>query len=226
MSRPTRCGHRAPGGCGRRAPGGCGHRAPGGCGRRAPGGCGGSPGFSLVEVLVALVILSIGLLGLAKIQALAFASTGTASLRSLAALEASSMATAMRTGRNYWSAPPANLTITTSGTTITASDATLGIIANCLYSSNATACTPAQMAAYDLQQWVNWLNTGLLPNPTASISCPTPAVAGSPVGCSIQITWTERNVAVNAQAASANAAASAAGTSAMAAPTYTLYVEP
>ena len=82
------------------------------------------------------------------------------------------------------------------------------------------------MAAFDLQQWSGFLASGLLPNPTATISCPTPAVATTPVGCTIQLSWTERNAAINAQGAAANAAAAAAGTTAMAAPTYTLYVEP
>jgi type IV pilus assembly protein PilV len=181
-------------------------------------------GFSLIEVLVALVIIAVGMLGLAKLQALAYASTGTASLRSLAALEASSLAAAMRADRLYWSAPPAALAVTFAGTAITSSDAALTGTTSCLHASNATPCTAAQVAAYDLQQWITTLNTGMLPNPTAAISCPTP-VAG-PIACSIQISWAERSVAVNAQAASVNVAAASAGTSAMAAPTYTLYVEP
>ena len=43
-------------------------------------------GFSLVEVLVSLVVVSVGLLGLAKMESLAIASTGVASSRSLAAI--------------------------------------------------------------------------------------------------------------------------------------------
>ena len=60
-------------------------------------------GFTLVEVLVALIIIGVGMLGIAKIQALAYASTGTAALRALAALEASSLAASMRANRGYWS---------------------------------------------------------------------------------------------------------------------------
>lgn len=183
-----------------------------------------SRGFSLIEVLVALVIIAVGMLGLAKLQALAYASTGTASLRSLAALEASSLAASMRADRLYWSVPPAALLVTVAGNAITSSDAALTGTTSCLHSANGTPCTAAQVAAYDLQQWVTTLNTGMLPNPTATISCPTPAAG--PVGCSIQIIWAERTVAVNAQAASVNASAASAGTSAMAAPTYTLYLEP
>ncbi len=61
-----------------------------------------SQGFSLVEVMVALVVLSIGLLGIAKMQALSLSSTTIASMRSLAALEASSLAAAMHENRGYW----------------------------------------------------------------------------------------------------------------------------
>jgi type IV pilus assembly protein PilV len=59
-------------------------------------------GFTLLEVMVALVITSIGLLGIAKIQALAYASTGTASMRSLVALQAAGLAAAMHADRGYW----------------------------------------------------------------------------------------------------------------------------
>ena len=61
-------------------------------------------GFSLVEVMVALVICSIGLLGLAKLEALALSSTGVASGRALASLEASSLAAAMHANPGYWAA--------------------------------------------------------------------------------------------------------------------------
>jgi len=45
--------------------------------------CAREQGFTLVEVLVALLVTAVGLLGIAKIQALAYASTGSASVRSL-----------------------------------------------------------------------------------------------------------------------------------------------
>ena len=40
-------------------------------------------GFTLIEVLVALIVTCIGLLGIAKLQALVYANTGSASTRSL-----------------------------------------------------------------------------------------------------------------------------------------------
>src|SRR5258708_32297597 len=83
-------------------------------------------GFTLVEVLVALSIIAVGMLGLAKIQALAYASTGIAGSQSLAALQASSLVSAMRANRNYWSTVATPFTFTVAaGTITTASDNTL-----------------------------------------------------------------------------------------------------
>src|ERR1700678_1427642 len=56
-------------------------------------------GFTLLEVMVAVVVTAIGLLGIAKIQALAYASTTTASVRSLVALQASGLAASMHADR-------------------------------------------------------------------------------------------------------------------------------
>jgi len=174
----------------------------------------GASGFSLIEVLIALIIIAVGMLGLAKIQALAYTSTGTASLRSLAALEASSFASAMHANRSYWSPNPVlttALTITITGTTIVPSDAALSAMPNCAVVG--TPCSAANLAAYDLQKWVGDLNA-LLPNLQATVNCPVP-LAG-PMECTIQLTWNETQVAINAQAQG----------NSLAAPTYTLYVAP
>jgi len=175
-------------------------------------------GFSLIEVLVALIIIGVGMLGIAKIQAMAYASTGTASLRSLAAIEASSLAAAMRANRNYWTAPLTPLTITVTGATYpnppTVSPSVAGPV--CTYTAT---CTAAQLANYDLSTWATNINT-VLPSVTATVSCPTPVPdAGGltpPVGCTIQLSWAERNPGTNAQST---------GTT-MTSPTYTLYVVP
>jgi type IV pilus assembly protein PilV len=173
-------------------------------------------GFSLIEVLVALVIIGVGMLGIAKIQALAYSSTATASLRSLAAIEASSLAAAMRANQNYWTTAGATApqTISIVGPTVVAStDATLiGTNAAC---GAATFGSPAALAAYDVQCWAQSINT-LLPGETATVSCSPNVTASYPVGCSIQVTWLERYTGINAQSQ---------GTT-MASPVYTVYVEP
>jgi type IV pilus assembly protein PilV len=163
-------------------------------------------GFTLVEVLVALIIIAVGMLGLAKIQALAYASTGIAGSQSIAALQASSLVSAMRANRSYWSTVANNFSFTyTAGTVSSPNDATL---TNTTYTCTA-ACTPPQVAAHDLTAWTAAL-AGVLPKPTATISCPTPA------GCSIQIDWVENNVSVNSQTQG----------NALQRPTYTVFVVP
>jgi type IV pilus assembly protein PilV len=181
-------------------------------------------GFSLVEVMVALVITGVGMLGLAKIQGLAYASTGNASQRSLAALEASSLVSAMRANRNYWSATATPLTVNISAGTpnptvsVAAGDATLANTTYiCTYQTTGTSapCSTAQLAASDLYQWAKTLNT-LLPGVSATIDCTTPTTGAAVIGCTIQVNWTERNETINTQSQGI----------ALAAPTYTLYVVP
>jgi len=172
-------------------------------------------GFSLIEVLVALVIIGVGMLGIAKIQALSYASTGTAAQRSIAAILASSISSAMRANRAYWSVQAATaqqtITITNGSFTPAPTDAVLSSTPTCVSSS----CTPQLLAAYDLHQWATAL-TGALPNSTGTINCYPPAATNYPVGCTILLTWSERSIGLNTQSQ---------GTT-MVGPDYTLYVEP
>jgi len=170
-------------------------------------------GFTLIEVLVALIIIAVGMLGIAKIQALAYASTGTASLRSLAAIEASSLGSAMRVNRGYWAVAPQPLTITIAHATFSATDGALNGLNVC--TAPALACTPSALASADLQTWATALDKAL-PNVQGTISCPPAgAPVSQPIGCTIQIQWSERNTAINTQSLATT----------MAVPTYTLYVE-
>ncbi len=183
---------------------------------RAPG----SLGFSLVEVMVALVVIAVGLLGIAKMQALALASTTSASMRSLAALEATSLAASMHADRDYWdNSPP--VTINVAGASVTSTTGGFPVAgADCLAPGYTTTsmCTTTQLASYDLEQWATALNY-LLPNVTAKISCP--ADQTPPLSCTILISWSENAVAINSQEATASTTTEAFQT-----PTYTLYVEP
>ena len=200
-----------------------------------------SRGFSLLEVMVSVIVICVGLLGIAKLQALALSNTTSSRLRALAAIEAAGMASAMHSNRQYWgNAPPPNVTVT--GTTVTSSDGALqtaaaaGNAGTVCMSPTATAasgpaCGAVQLAAFDLVRWTNSL-TALLPNPApnpiATISCP-PTVGGGPASCTIRVSWNEQAVAINAQQAGAAAQCTAqaqAGAQCFEVPTYTLYVEP
>ena len=179
----------------------------------------GTRGFTLLEVMVALVITAVGLLGIAKIQALAYASTGSASLRSLVALQASSLAASMHANRNYWAAGAAPVPLTVTGLTI--GDATLqGDTTNCIA---AAPCLPATLAAFDLHRYAFALNS-MMPgsNPITTITCPALPL---PISCTIQVTWGEHAVSINKESAAATVQSKSA-TPGTFAPTYTLYVEP
>jgi type IV pilus assembly protein PilV len=172
----------------------------------------GQRGFSLVEVMVALVVMSIGMLGIAKMQAAALSNTAVASTRSLAAIEASSLAASMHANRGYWSSPAVAPSITLRGGIVTPNVAPLP---NCM----AAACLPAGLAQYDLQDWTTAAGQVLPPDYIATITC-TPTV--TPPNCTIQIQWAEKSVAVNkdGQAQATNTAL------AINLPKYELYVEP
>jgi type IV pilus assembly protein PilV len=167
-------------------------------------------GFSLVEVMVALVVLAVGLLGIAKMQALALSSTTSARTRSLAALEAGSLASTMRADRTYWANVTVDPFVTFSAGKITAtSDAALQLNATC-------PCTPPQIAFGDLSAWVADLNLQL-PNAQGTVRCPLPPTGAppTPVSCAISLNWNEKQVVSNAQQTTAATTIN-----------YALYVEP
>ncbi|HSZ10152.1 MAG TPA: type IV pilus modification protein PilV [Steroidobacteraceae bacterium] len=179
-------------------------------------------GFTLLEVMVALIITAIGMLGIAKIQALAYASTGSASIRSLVALQAAGLAASMHANRGYWAsgAAPVLITITGTSTSTTISDTTLNTTATtanfCVAGSGNTPCLGPTMAAFDLHTYSLALNSMLgNSNPVTTITCPI----AIPINCTIQVTWNEKAVSINNQ--------SVAGTTQTTfAPNYTLFVEP
>jgi type IV pilus assembly protein PilV len=180
----------------------------------------GAKGFSLIEVMVAVIVLCVGLLGIARMQSLALSSTTVASQRGLAAIEAASLAATMHENRGYWTGgDPSNATINIQGTTYTYTNGAVALqgAGNPSCTSVATPCTPAALAAYDLQNWAPQLQA-ILPNAIAIIQCGQL----TPVSCLITISWSENAVAMNSQ----EAAAETAGQATMQNPTYMLYVEP
>jgi type IV pilus assembly protein PilV len=191
-------------------------------------------GFTLVEVMVAVVVICVGLLGIAKMQALALSNTTTSRLRALAALEAASLAAAMHSNRQYWATVPPQ-TITLTGVAIASSDAALaaqatadmGNLTACVGNNSGIAvCNALQLAAYDVANWTTDLNN-LLPKPAATIACP-PVAGLVPPSCTIQICWQERAVGATQQevAAGAPPACNAGAAPNLQLPTYMLYVEP
>jgi type IV pilus assembly protein PilV len=169
-----------------------------------------SSGFSLVEVMVALIIICVGLLGIAKLEALMLSSTGTSRVRALVALQAASLADTMHADRDYWGGNstywvPASgsllLTGTASGGTTTwAGTNAPGTSPGSCYN---VVCNSEQLAQYDLGNWSTNLGT-VIPNSTSTITCSL-AVGTGLVSCQIQIQWNENTVAANKQEAAVGA---------------------
>lgn len=127
-------------------------------------------GFTLLEILVALVVLSIGLLGLAGLQAVSLSNNQVAYYRSVATQQAYDMADRIRSnvGGNY-----TNL------------DATIPVDPDCV----ANTCTPTQMVTADHSQW-NSNNQRLLPAGVGTVS----GVGGV---FTITVSWNEKTAAGN-----------------------------
>ena len=199
-----------------------------------------SRGFSLVEVMVAVIVICVGLLGIAKLQALSLSNTTTSRLRALAAIQVASVAAAMHSNRQYWGNPPNTVTVT--ATAITSTDPALQTQATTDLTSTSpgipssvcigtvgsgAACNSLQLAAFDLARWSVSL-APLLPNPTATISCP-PTPGGGPASCTVQIAWIEQAVSINKQEAAATVNQTACNNNnnpLFQCPTYMIYVEP
>lgn len=107
-------------------------------------------GFTLFEVLIALLILSIGLLGLAGLQAMGLRNNHRAYLRTQAVMQAYDMADRMR----------ANLRGVSNGDYDNITTPVPSIPA-CI-TNPPISCTPDQMAQYDSYAW-NTENASLLP---------------------------------------------------------------
>lgn len=99
-------------------------------------------GFTLVEVMIAMVVFGIGLLGLAGLQATSLMNEHSSYTRSQAVLLAYEMADRMR-------ANPDGGTDYETATTEAAADITGYSTTLC----TANPCTPANMAIYDLGGW-------------------------------------------------------------------------
>jgi len=120
-------------------------------------------GFTLIEALIALVVLSIGLLGLANLQALGLRQNNTAYQRSQATLQAYDMADRMR----------ANLTAVRDGDY---DNPTGSAHAEC---SSAAGCTTTQMAEQDFYEW-NLANAHLLRSGTGVVCIDSTPADGTP----------------------------------------------
>lgn len=172
-------------------------------------------GVSLIEVMMAVLVFSVGLIGMAGVLVMATRSNQAAYVRTQVTFLANSMADRMR----------ANTVGVWAGKYDSTNYAGITGITTC---NDASPCDPGQVAKRDQQIWVAQLKT-FLPTPQATISCdksklsfsPAPwapgvpasgstaAVAASPgqVGmrppyggiCTMTISWSERDASNQAR---------------------------
>ena len=155
-------------------------------------------GFSLLEVLIAILVFSFGLIGLAGLMIYSISSNHTAYLRTQATFLARNMADRMSANPvGMWAGNYNISSIPAAGAAIT--------------TTCATGCPPATLATHDIEVWGRQLNT-FLPAAAGTIACVTTGLAylpnGSQVGmrppyagtCTMTLSWNEASSTGGARA--------------------------
>ncbi len=119
-------------------------------------------GFTIVEVLISLLILSVGLMGLASLQVVGLQNTQGGAQRAQAAYLAYDITDRMRTNTAAVTAGSYNLAAPVPGQGQVAI-----VMVDCF--GAAANCSTAQMAAHDLGQWQTQLGA-YLNNGTGAIA--------------------------------------------------------
>lgn len=156
-------------------------------------------GFTMLEVLIALLIFSLGLVGLAALLTISVKTNHAAYLRTQATFLAQGMAERMRANPlGLWNS---QYNLNSSGGTIAVAAATTAAPAtSACTQTTAPACTYSQLAARDLTEW-QYLVSAFMPNPSVGIACTAGANVPSSAQllywppysgtCEIQIVWTD-----------------------------------
>lgn len=137
-------------------------------------------GFTLVEVLVAVLIISIGMLGVARLVLAAVTANNSAYFRTQAANLAYSILDQIRANRAAASTSPG---YKVSYGTYSSSGASPGY--TCLGAGNT--CTPTQIVQYNLYTWQQQLSASL-PDGQGQIVMNFPAGSGQ-VTATITVKW-------------------------------------
>ncbi len=104
-------------------------------------------GVGLMEVLVSLLVITIGVLGMAGLQGRSLQYNQVAYLHSQAAVLATDMLDRIRVNRS--------LAQTSDSYQVSAEDAVFTVCSEENYPENceSNSCSPVQLAAWDIQQW-------------------------------------------------------------------------
>lgn len=155
-------------------------------------------GFTMLEVLIALMIFSLGLLGMAGLLAVSVQTNHSAYLRTQATFLAQGMADRMRANNlGLWNGGGSVTKSAYDGTYDSTTAKSTGT--NCL---GANSCKWSDVVARDQAIWSNQL-VSFLPSPSAAIACKPTGTAPSgdalverpPYNgqCTITIAWNEKS---------------------------------
>lgn len=147
-------------------------------------------GFSLIEVLIALVVLAIGLLGLATLQMTSLQFNSDAYLRSQATVMAYDIADRMRSNMTGVVAGNYTVAAETNANTAVSTYAACGASGGTCDCTGTGSCSVANMATYDLGTWYDRLDKTL---PGSSAKRATIESLGSRE-FRITIKWDERDL--------------------------------
>jgi len=146
-------------------------------------------GFSLIEVLVALLVLSIGLLGLAALQTTSLKYNTDSYTRTQATLLAYDIIDRMRTNLKGVDAGSYNVTSSTAASKISAYDSCKASPTGCGCDLSGANCSASNLALFDLGEWYESLAAAL---PQASTYLATISATSRTVTVTIQ--WKDRDL--------------------------------
>ena len=149
-------------------------------------------GFTLIEVMIAVFVLSVGILGMAGMQAVSVREAQNSYFRIQADLLAADMADRMRANRED-AADELSTNYVSTG-------AALANPVSCL--GTTATCTAAQLASHDITEWQTQITNSNIPSGVGTIA----RTAGTSE-YTIQVFWDEDRDGTTTTAAACNASA-------------------
>ncbi len=146
-------------------------------------------GFSLIEVLVALLVLSIGLLGLAALQLMSLEANTNSLFRTQATIAAYDIVDRIRTNPTGFAATP-NAYLVPDAATVATKLGTYGSCNTTTCNCETGTCDAANLALYDLAHWYDLLSK-TLPGATNNATIRVIDLT-KPTEITIHIQWTEK----------------------------------
>ena len=151
-------------------------------------------GFSLIEVLVALLVLSIGLLGLAALQTTSLKYNTDSYTRTQATLLAYDIMDRMRS--NLAAVSTGNYNVPSSATAsskIAAYNSCKNSATGCGCDLTGAKCSTSNLATYDLGKWYERL-AATLPEASTNLATISTSSSGSSTQVTIIIQWKDRDL--------------------------------